>query len=228
MHNPFPNAMEMTNRWDLPQQQLSKTPAMVEFALQVIAVLTQTPVAISTIHHRFMPFFSSLEGWIVFGKGLDSRFLIGRLVGMGGTVAIGLDELQMAIGKLQGDAVALLSVIVCGAYLLPVKRLRTQLTAKTGLLWQCTIGTLLTLALFCAIGDKLFPYSWQGRLVVIFLALICQLLGQGLVAYSLNNLSSGFVALTLLLSPVLSAIEAWAIFSESFCFNLAWFIPSCI
>jgi len=45
--------MEMTNRWSLPQQKLSKTPAVVEFALLVIAVLTQTRVAISTILHRY-------------------------------------------------------------------------------------------------------------------------------------------------------------------------------
>jgi len=166
---------------------------------------------------------------MVFSKGLDSRFLLGRLVGIGGTVAIGLDELQIAIGKRQGDADALLSAIVYGASLLTVKQVQTKLTAKIGLLWKCTIGTLLTLTFFCAIGGKLFPYSWQGWLVVIFLALICQLLGQGLVTYySLNSLSSRFIALTVVLSPVLSAIEAWAIFSERFCFNFAVFIPRCI
>ena len=49
---------------------------------------------------------------------------------------------------------------------------------------------------------------------MISLAVICQALGQVLVAYSLNNLSSGFVALFLILDPVLTAIEAWVIFSE--------------
>ncbi|NMG06652.1 hypothetical protein DP117_07130 [Brasilonema sp. UFV-L1] len=46
------------------------------------------------------------------------------------------------------------------------------------------------------------------------LALICQVLGQGLIVHSLSRLSSGFVATAFLLDPVLSSIEAWAIFSE--------------
>ncbi|WP_445305223.1 MULTISPECIES: EamA family transporter [unclassified Microcoleus] len=40
------------------------------------------------------------------------------------------------------------------------------------------------------------------------------MLGQGLLAYSLSKLSSGFVAVTLLFEPVLASIFAWVIFSE--------------
>ena len=63
--------------------------------------------------------------------------------------------------------------------------------------------------------DQLFPYSWQSWVFIILLGLICQILGQGLVNYCLKRLSSGFVAISLLLSPIMTAIFAWMIFSES-------------
>jgi drug/metabolite transporter (DMT)-like permease len=47
---------------------------------------------------------------------------------------------------------------------------------------------------------------------------VCQVLGQGLLAQSLNQLSSGFVATSLLLEPMITAFIAWVIFSEQLTF----------
>lgn len=40
------------------------------------------------------------------------------------------------------------------------------------------------------------------------------MIGHGLIIYSLNYVSSGVVAVTMLLDPVISAIFAWIILSE--------------
>jgi drug/metabolite transporter (DMT)-like permease len=54
---------------------------------------------------------------------------------------------------------------------------------------------------------------------------VSQVLGQGLITYSLNRLSSGVVALSYLLEPVLSALAAWVLFAETLSvFNLAAFM----
>jgi drug/metabolite transporter (DMT)-like permease len=68
----------------------------------------------------------------------------------------------------------------------------------------------------CLIGKqgRLFSYSWHGWLAVVALALICKILGQELFVYSLNHLSSAFVALFLMLDLILAAMGAWAFFSE--------------
>jgi drug/metabolite transporter (DMT)-like permease len=81
-------------------------------------------------------------------------------------------------------------------------------------MWRCFIGSILILPLVLLAGDRVFPYSWQGWLAVIALAVICQAFGQGLIIHSLGRLSSGFVALFLLLEPVITAIIAWLLFSE--------------
>ncbi|MEW5859131.1 MAG: DMT family transporter, partial [Cyanobacteriota bacterium] len=73
---------------------------------------------------------------------------------------------------------------------------------------------LVSLPIVLIDGGQLFPTSWQGWLTIIALAGVCQILGQGMLVHSLNELSSEFVALFLLLEPVLAGVGAWAFFSE--------------
>ncbi|HAG81792.1 MAG TPA: EamA family transporter [Cyanobacteria bacterium UBA12227] len=176
--------------------------------------LTQTNVGTSTLLHNLIPLFTSLGAWLLFGQHFDRKFVIGMVIAVGGVTAIGLQDLQMATDKIQGDLDAVLSALFAALYVLIVEQLRTEFTATTILFWGSAIATLVIFPWLIFTDDKLFPSSGGGWLFVIFLALICQVLGQGLIAYSLNKLSSGFVALTFLLDPVLTSLEAWAIFSE--------------
>lgn len=82
------------------------------------------------------------------------------------------------------------------------------------MLWCCGLGTLLILPILLFSEDRIFPYSVRGWVFVISLAIVCQVLGQGLLAYSLKKFSSGFVSLVLLLESILVAIAAWVIFGE--------------
>ena len=176
--------------------------------------ITQTSIAISTVLHNLTPIFTTLSAWLLLNKRFERRFLLGMVLAIIGIIVISIEDLQIASGKISGDLAALLSAIFYAGYLLIIEQLRPQLSASKILMWSSLTGAILTLPILIVTGEKLFPYSWNGWLAVICLAVICQALGQVLVAYSLNNLSSGFVALFLVLDPVLTAIEAWVIFSE--------------
>ncbi|MBC6435002.1 DMT family transporter, partial [Nostoc sp. HG1] len=99
-------------------------------------------------------------------------------------------------------------------YLLLIEQLQTRFTTATIMLWRCGVTTMFLLPILPFIEERLFPYSGMGWFLIIFQALFCQVLGQGLLTYSLSRLSSGVVAVTLLLNPVLASIFAWFIFSE--------------
>ena len=177
--------------------------------------LTQTNVANSTVLRNLTPLFTTLGGWLLLGRRFDGRFLLGMAVALGGAIAIGMDDLQTAGDNFAGDIAALLSAVFYAANLLIAEHLRTKFPATTILMWRCFIGSILILPLVVLAGDRIFPNSWQGWLAVIALAVICQAFGQGLLIHSLGRLSSGFVALFLLLEPVITAILAWMLFSES-------------
>lgn len=177
--------------------------------------LTRTSVANAMVLSDLAPLFTTLGAWLLWRQRFDKRFLVGLAVSLGGAVAIGLGDVQLDTHQAWGDGAALLSALFLSAYLLTLERLRSQLSVPVILLSTSTIGALITGAIALTVEHQFFPISSRGWAAVIGLALVSQLLGQGLITYSLSRLSSGVVALSYLLEPVLSALGAWILFSET-------------
>lgn len=180
--------------------------------------LTQTTVAISTVLISLRPLFTCLLAGLLWGERFDHKFSIGMIVAIAGTCAISMGDLQIASGQIQGDMAALLAAIFAAGYLMTVEKLRTKFPPTTVILGCCGLGTLLGLPILFFSEDRIFPYSMNGWMFVICLAIVCQVLGQGLLAYSLKKFSSGLIALVLILESILVAIAAWAIFGETLSF----------
>jgi drug/metabolite transporter (DMT)-like permease len=51
--------------------------------------------------------------------------------------------------------------------------------------------------------------------VLVGLALVTQILGQGLIAYAFAHLPASLSSVSLLIQPVMAALFAWLIFSEA-------------
>lgn len=186
--------------------------------------LTQTSVAISSVLHNLAPIFTSLGAWLLFRHGFKSEFLLGMAIALGGTVSIEFEELQIATDEVRGSFAAIVSAIFLGAYLLIVERLRTKFSPEIIQLWICAIAAVVILPILLFAQDRIFPSSVNGWLWVICQAAICQVLGHGLLTYSLAKFSSVVVSLVHLLEPVFSAIFAFFIFSEELSFfNLMGF-----
>lgn len=177
--------------------------------------LTQTNVANSTVLRNLTPLFTTLGGWLLLGRNFEGKFLIGLAIAMGGAIAMGIGDFHIAANSLLGDIAALLAALFYAGNLLLSEQLRMKFPATTILMWRCLIGSGLILPLVLLTENQVFPSSWQGWLAVIGLGVICQAFGQGLLIHSLGQLSSSFVAVFLLLEPIITAILAWAIFGES-------------
>jgi drug/metabolite transporter (DMT)-like permease len=180
--------------------------------------LSQTSVANSTVLRNLTPLFTSIVGWLFLNCKFERQFILGMIVALLGAIAIGWDDLQIGTESLWGDGIALLSAFLYAIYLLAVEHLRNSLNTTTILLWRCTLGTCLIFPVILFTEEALFPHSRQGWLIVILLAVVCQVIGQGLLVYCLKQFSSGFIAIFLLLQPVVTAILAWGIFAESLTF----------
>ncbi len=177
--------------------------------------LSQTSVASSvTILHGLRPLLTTLGGWILFKNRYDSRFLIGMLIAILGSILIGVNDFSDSIYKFQGDLLSALSAIFSALELLLMERLLTQFKTEILLFWCCLIGSSTTFIVLAIMNHNLFPVSWQGWGAVVALALFSQVFGHGLITYSLNYLSSGIVAVTMLLDPIISALLAWVVLSE--------------
>lgn len=192
------------------------------FAANLVCIawsLTQTSVAISAVLHNLAPIFTSLGAWLLFSQGFNRQFIIGMVIAFGGAIGIELEELATATSNLVGSSVAILSAIIAALYLLVVEQLRTKFDSVTIQLWVCGISALVMLPFVLFSGDRLFPSTLDGWIWAISLALVCQIVGQGLLTYSLDKFSSVVVSLVHLLEPVISSIFAWVIFWERLSFS---------
>jgi drug/metabolite transporter (DMT)-like permease len=176
--------------------------------------LSETGVANVALLSNLNPIFVGLAGYFLFGQKFDRRFVIGLVLAIAGAVAFELSEAQFSADQLQGDALAFISAVFIATYLILIEKLQGRFNTSTIMMWRCGITTTFLLPLLPFIEDRLFPQTQNGWLLIIFQALFCQVLGQGLLAYSLSKLSSGVVAITLLLEPIIASIFAWFIFGE--------------
>ncbi|WP_414622483.1 DMT family transporter [Calothrix sp. CCY 0018] len=186
------------------------------FALSPIAwawSITQTNIANSALLHNFTPVFVAIAGWLLFNQIWEKKFIIGLSISISGSVILGLGDFVSGSGKLQGDAIALLSALFFAIYLLLAERVKNQLDAITTLFYCCLTGTLGVLPILLISHDKILPTSGSEWLIIVGLGLLTVLANTAML-YALNWMSSGFVAVTFLLDPIISAIFAWLIFSE--------------
>jgi drug/metabolite transporter (DMT)-like permease len=118
---------------------------------------------------------------------------------------------ELSSTNLAGDLLCVLAGILYVGYLLAVQRVRRDLPSWTVLTLStmASIPLLLFFAWFA--GERLIPGDWTP---VIGLAIISQVLGQGLMVYAIVHFSPLVVGLALLTQPALAALIGWLAFDE--------------
>ncbi|MGK7930438.1 MAG: DMT family transporter [Microcystaceae cyanobacterium] len=188
--------------------------SITSLALWAVA-LQYTSVANCMLLNNLTPIFTSLGAFLCFGKRFDLKFIVGMLIALLGAVLLCFGDLGGSSGHLRGDLYSLLSAVFLGIYFLIVEQLRSKFSATTILLWRGSIGGLLLIPVIILAKDSFFPHLWTTWLAVIGLGLISEGLGQRLLADSMKQFSASFIAIFLLLEPLISAILAWIIFAEA-------------
>jgi drug/metabolite transporter (DMT)-like permease len=83
------------------------------------------------------------------------------------------------------------------------------------LAWSTTITAAALLPVALMVPQPLLPSSAGGWLVLAGLALVTQILGQGLIAYAFAHLPASLSSVSLLIQPGMAALFAWWLFAEA-------------
>jgi len=176
--------------------------------------LTQTSVANSALLNNMMPIFTTLGAWLFLKQRFSLRFVVGLLVAIAGVMMIGIQDLHISSQQIVGDAAALLAAVLLATAILGIEQLRVKFSTSSIMMGICSIGSVAIVPVLWLSGDTVLPTSWASGLAVLALALICQVIGHGLLTYSLKQFSSGLVSVSMLSVPMLSAVLAMVLFSE--------------
>jgi drug/metabolite transporter (DMT)-like permease len=173
-------------------------------------------VGIATLLGNTAPIWVALAGFVFFKERFSPRFLIGLAVAFGGIVllVIGGDR-SLAVGDWLGLLLALAGGVCYAGYLRGVKAARASVGLAQVMFWTsaCTALWLLPAALLTE--DKVVPHTVDGWLAVGGLAIISQIIGQGMISWALGLLPAAFSSVSLLVNPVASGLFAWIILGEA-------------
>ncbi|MCB9957027.1 MAG: DMT family transporter [Rhodospirillaceae bacterium] len=173
-----------------------------------------TSVANSTLFANFQPIFVSLGAWVLFGERMTRGFYLGGALALAGAVILLGDSLTIGGDTLFGDALAIITAVFYGAYILAIGRLRHRFSTLTTMAWSSLVTAAFILPVALAAGESLFPATLDGWLVLLGLALIAHAGGQSMIAFSLAHLPAAFSSVSLLVQPVAAAVFAWVLLRE--------------
>lgn len=131
--------------------------------------------------------------------------LAGTAILMGRSLEIGTDTLI-------GDALCLLAGLFYAGYILILQDARGRLGGWSLLALTSAASALPVLAIALALGEPVWPHDWRPLLALAFGS---QLLGQGLLVYSLRHFRPLVIGLALLTQPAIAALAGWLSFGET-------------
>lgn len=180
------------------------------------ASIQLTSVANSTLLANLASIFVTLAAWIFLRQRPSGVFLAGLATALAGVAALVHTSLAFSATGLLGDALGVVTAMFYAGYLLAVKGLRDR--GETTLHLMAVTSTITALFLFpaaLASGEQMLPASAFGWGMLAGLALVSHAAGQGLIAYALAHLPAAFSSVSLLFQPVMAALFAWLLLSES-------------
>jgi drug/metabolite transporter (DMT)-like permease len=130
--------------------------------------------------------------------------LAGAALLMGGS-------LEVSHASFVGDLFCLLAGFFYAFYILMLAPARARLGQFSVLFWSTLTGAPILLGVAAALGEAIVPHDWTPLLV---LAMSSQVIGQGLLIYSLRNFTPLVIGLVLLTQPAVSALAGWLAFGE--------------
>ncbi|UVI40309.1 DMT family transporter [Qipengyuania spongiae] len=151
-------------------------------------------------------------GLIALGRRPHVRELLGIAAAIGGAAILVGRSLEISTETALGDLFCLFAGLCYAFYLLPAQRVRARIGQWSVLLLVCLTASPVLLGIAWQLGEPLWPSDWTP---VIILALSSQVIGQGLLVFSLRHFSALVVGLALLTQPAIAATIGWLAFGES-------------
>jgi drug/metabolite transporter (DMT)-like permease len=173
-----------------------------------------TSVANSTLLANLAPIFVAVGGYVLFRQRVTSLFLVGMVTAMAGAFVLVGPSFAAGGRQLLGDALGVLTAVFYGGYFLAIKYLRDSRSTASIMAASTTVTAVVLLPLALATGETMLPTAMSGWLVLLGLALVCQVGGQSLIAYAMAHLPASFSALSLLIQPVMATVYAWVLLGE--------------
>lgn len=189
--------------------------AGVFFALDLAAWhigILQTKVANATLFGNSASLLLVLWGIFLARTWPRGWQALAVLLAFAGSALLMGQSYELSPAYLVGDLLSLLAGVLYTAYVLLMLRVRDTLAPWTALAIASAVCVPVLLGTALALGEAVMPQNWTP---IILLALTSQIIGQGLMIWSLPRFPPLVIGLTLLIQPAFAALTGWLGFGET-------------
>ena len=144
----------------------------------------------------------------IFPRGLEWLAIVFAL--SGAAILLGR-SLEISTETFAGDLFCIVAGLLYAVYLLTLQGERARFGSWSLLVWVSVFACPALLALAVFLGEPIWPTDWTP-IVVLFIT--SQLIGQGLLVYSLGHFPPLIIGLALLTQPAIAAVIGYAAFGE--------------
>lgn len=178
--------------------------------------IMNTAVANATLLATLSPVYVTCVLFVLFRERVRPLFLGGTALTVAGAALLMGDSFAFRPDRLAGDAYGLVTGLFLAGYMITVGRLRQVARVGTGTLmfWStlATAATLLPLAL--VLEGRMMPAGAFGWGMLLALAWVSHVSGQGLVALAMAHLPTTFASVGLIIEVVAAAVLGWMFLNE--------------
>ncbi|MGH8442831.1 MAG: DMT family transporter [Nevskiaceae bacterium] len=175
-----------------------------------------TSVANATLLANLAPVLVAIGAVWLFGERVGGRFAGGLVLALLGSVLLVASSFTISLQSVFGDLLGMITALFYAAYQLTVSHQRRAVSTLDLMWWSTLACSIFLLPVVLIAGESLWPASARGWAVLLGLALVSQVAGQGLIAWSMAHLPAAFSSVSLLVQPVTAAILAWLLLAEPF------------
>ncbi len=175
-----------------------------------------TSVANATLLANLAPIFVTAGAVWLFGERIGGRFVGGLVLALAGSCLLVASSFTISLQTVGGDVLGMITAVFYAGYLLTVSHQRREVSAIELMWWSTLACAAVLLPVVLLTGEAIWPQSARGWAVLLGLAIVSQVAGQGLIAWAMAHLPASFSSVSLLVQPVAAAIFAWILLAEPF------------
>lgn len=152
--------------------------------------------------------------YFLFKEKITKQFLIGALITFLGVIFLMCNKVTLTPNRLLGDLMSLTTSFFYALFILTVYKLREHVSSNI-IMFVSAFGSLIVLGITIVFTEGFYiPQNFSQLWPLLCLALVSQILGQGLLAYCLGRVNASLSSIITLSQPVVAALYAWIIFQE--------------
>jgi len=180
--------------------------------------LVTTTVSNATFVVSLGNLFAGFTAWVFLKNKPHSMWFLAVFVALLGAGALTQGGGEDGKGMLSGDLLAVIAAVFVSLYLVCSKVARRTISGIEVIFWLTCVELVVFFLIVGISGEtylpKNFPESYSGFYAPLFLALVAQVMGQGLIVAGLGTTPASVAGVLVVVQPVVATAIAWGRYDE--------------